>query len=87
MKSEEIDEQAFLRIRKRLTGEFIRSFNSVDKIAHMFIINIMRDVNIFDYANEYEKGKIAGIKENIMVAGSEPVPNHRRDKHQQTQEN
>ena len=55
MKSEEIDEESFERIRKRLTGEFIRSFNSVDKIAHMFISNIMRDVNIFDYANEYAK--------------------------------
>ena len=55
MKSEEIDDEAFDRIRKRLTGEFIRSFNSVDKIAHMFISNIMRNVNIFDYANEYEK--------------------------------
>lgn len=55
MKAEDINEEAFLRIRKRLTGEFIRSFNSVDKIAHMFISNIMRDVNIFDYANEYAK--------------------------------
>ena len=27
----------------------------MDKIAHMFISNIMRDVNIFDYANEYAK--------------------------------
>lgn len=55
MKNNDMNVEEFERIRKRLTGEFIRQFNSVDKIAHMFISNIMRGVNIFDYANEYEK--------------------------------
>ena len=65
MKSEDINEETFLRIRKRLTGEFIRQFNSVDKIARLFIGNIMRDVNIFDYANEYGKVTKEDVK-NVL---------------------
>ena len=65
MKAEDIDEETFERIRKRLTGEFIRSFNSVDKIAHMFISNIMRGVNIFDYANEYANVTKKDVKDAI----------------------
>ena len=53
MKNNEIDEEVFERIRKRLTGEYIRQFNSVDKIAHMFMNNIMRDVNILEYIDKY----------------------------------
>ena len=55
MKTKEIDAKEFDRIRKRLTGEFIRQFNSVDKIAHLFISNIMRGINIFDYVKTYNE--------------------------------
>lgn len=55
MKAKEIDSKEFDRIRKRLTGEFIRQFNSVDKIAHLFISNIMRGINIFDYVKTYNE--------------------------------
>lgn len=48
-----IDEEIFERIKKRLLGDYIRQFNSVDKIAHMFMANIFRGVDIFEYANEY----------------------------------
>ena len=55
MKNNEIDGEAFERIRKRLMGEYIRQFNSVDKIAHMFMNNIMRDVNILEYIDKYSE--------------------------------
>jgi len=54
MKENGIDEESFLRIKKRLLGDYIRQFNSVDKIAHMFMANIFRGVDIFEYVNAYQ---------------------------------
>lgn len=53
LKSTGIDEVIFERIKKRLLGDYIRQFNSVDKIAHMFMANIFRDVDILEYVNKY----------------------------------
>lgn len=53
LKKSKIDEEVFERIKRRLLGDYIRQFNSVDKIAHMFMANIFRDVDILEYVNEY----------------------------------
>jgi len=45
-----LDAETFERTKKRLMGNYIRGFNSVDKIAHMFMANIFRGVDIFEYA-------------------------------------
>lgn len=63
MKNNGIDEETFLRIKKRLLGDYIRQFNSVDKIAHMFMANIFRGVDIFEYVNAYEDIEISDIEE------------------------
>lgn len=54
MKKNNINEENFLRAKKQFTGEFIRLFNSVDRIAHVFISNYFRGVNILDYINAYK---------------------------------
>jgi len=46
---EGIDGSDFERIKKKLYGSFVRSFNSIDAIAHNFISFYMKDIFIFDY--------------------------------------
>jgi len=65
MQNNGIDEETFLRIKKRLLGDYIRQFNSVDKIAHMFMANIFRGVDIFEYVNAYEDIEISDIEKVI----------------------
>ena len=63
MKKEGINTEVFDRIKKRLLGDYIRQFNSVDKIAHMFMANIFRDVDILEYVNRYMEIEVSDIKE------------------------
>ena len=37
LKENGINQEAFNRTRNKLVGEYIRQFNSVDKISHMFM--------------------------------------------------
>ncbi len=62
LKKEGINKDIFERIKKRLLGDYIRQFNSVDKIAHMFMANIFRNVDIFEYANSYMDIEISDIE-------------------------
>ena len=63
MKENGVDEESFERIKKRLIGDYIRQFNSVDKISHMFMANIFRGVDIFEYVNAYQDINISDIEE------------------------
>jgi len=50
-----LDREAYERIRRSLKGRFIRSLNSVERISHSFISVYFREVNMFDYADIYDK--------------------------------
>ena len=50
-----LDRKDYERIRKAAKGRFIRSFNSVENIAHLFISVYFKGVNIFDYLDVYDK--------------------------------
>lgn len=63
LKNSELDNERFERIKKRLLGDYIRQFNSVDKVAHMFMANIFRGVDIFEYVNRYMDVKLEDLKE------------------------
>ena len=63
MKKEGVNAEVFDRIKKRLLGDYIRQFNSVDKIAHMFMANIFRGVDILEYVNRYKEIEVSDIKE------------------------
>ena len=65
LKENGINEEAFNRTRNKLVGEYIRQFNSVDKISHMFMANIFRNVDIFEYANIYMDVTVEDVK-NVL---------------------
>lgn len=49
------DRNLFERIRKARLGRFARSFNSIERISHMFIATCFRNANLFDYFDIYDK--------------------------------
>jgi len=46
-----VDEGDFYRIKKKILGRFVKSFNSVESIAHNFISYYMKDINILDFTS------------------------------------
>ena len=62
IKSNGINEEIFERLKNRLLGDYIRQFNSVDKISHMFMANIFRGVDIFEYVNKYLEIEIKDLE-------------------------
>ena len=65
VKSEGINIDDFRRTKNKLSGEYIRQFNSVDKIAHMFMANIFRNVDIFEYANAFNEVTVDDVR-NVL---------------------
>lgn len=55
IKNGEIPIEIFERVKRRLIGDFIRQFNSIDKIAHIFMSNIFRGADIFEYMDKYNE--------------------------------
>ncbi|MDE4542068.1 pitrilysin family protein [Thermoanaerobacterium sp. R66] len=49
-----VDDADFYRIKRKLLGRFIKSFNSVESIAHNFISYYMKDINILDFTSVIE---------------------------------
>ena len=76
-----VNEEDFMRIKKKFLGEALRQFNSVERIAHSFMSNFFRGVNIFEYVETYEKVTIEDVnnairdlinKENMAVSVVKP---------------
>ena len=65
VKAEGINIDDFKRTKNKLSGEYIRQFNSVDKIAHMFMANIFRNVDIFEYANTFNEVTVDDVR-NVL---------------------
>lgn len=53
-KEQGIEEQHFDRIRKKVYGDYVVEYNSVGDIARMFLEDNMKEINSFDYIEEYE---------------------------------
>lgn len=49
-----VDDGDFYRIKKKILGRFVKSFNSVESIAHNFISYYMKDINILDFTSVIE---------------------------------
>lgn len=76
-----VNEEDFMRIKRKFLGEALRQFNSVERIAHSFMSNFFRGVNIFEYVETYEKVTIEDVnnairdlinKENMAVSVVKP---------------
>lgn len=53
-KKQGINEKDFNRIKKMLHGEYIKQFDSVDKVARMFVSDYFKGINSLDYLSSYE---------------------------------
>ena len=49
-----LNEEDFLRNKKKIYGDHIVEYNSVEDTARMFLVDYFKGVNSFDYLEEYE---------------------------------
>lgn len=50
-----LSKEDFERIRRAMSGRFMKQLNSIERISHEFISVYFRGVNIFDYLGVYDK--------------------------------
>ena len=48
-----LDEEHFNRIQRKIYGDYVAEYNSVGDIARMFLSDKMKQINSFDYIEEY----------------------------------
>ena len=65
MKSEKINEEDFNRIKKMIYADYVKSFNSVEGIATGFIMNFFKDINSFEYIEEFSSLSLEDV-ENVL---------------------
>lgn len=61
-----LSEEEFLRIKKVIWGDYIRSYNDIEGIAHSFLSMSFLDINYFDYYEEYEKITFEDVKKRFL---------------------
>ncbi len=50
-----LDNEHFLRIKKKIYGDYIMEYNDISNIARMFLADYFKGVNSFDYLEEYSQ--------------------------------
>jgi predicted Zn-dependent peptidase len=58
-----LDRESYERIKRSMTGKFIKSLNSVERISHSFISVYFKGVILFDYFDVYDKITFEYVKE------------------------
>ncbi len=56
-----LDKQAFERAKKSIYGNFIKQFNSIERLANSFVSNLFKDINLLDYISVYESISIEDV--------------------------
>ena len=51
LENEDITEEDFERSKKRVYGEFVANFNDVTKIARMYMVDDINNINLLDYVD------------------------------------
>jgi len=54
MKDEGLNEEDFERTRRKIYGGYVTEYNSVANIARMFLADTMKNIQSFDYIEEFE---------------------------------
>ena len=54
MKQEGLTEEHFNRIKKKIYGDYVVEYNSVADTARMFLADTMKQINTFDYIEEFD---------------------------------
>jgi len=55
MKNEGLNDEHFNRIKKKIYGDYVVEYNSVGDIARMFLSDKIKQINSFDYIEEYNE--------------------------------
>ena len=55
MKENGVDESQSVRIKKKVYGEYVKQYDSVEDIAKMFLADFFKDINSFDYLDKIEQ--------------------------------
>lgn len=63
MKKTGLDADAYERLVKSALGRYMRQFNSVERISHLFISVYFKGVNVFDYLKVYDKITLKYVNE------------------------
>ena len=50
-----LDREAFERLRRAMLGRYVRQFNRLEDISHLFISTYFKRANLFDYLDVYDK--------------------------------
>lgn len=54
MQENGIDEEHFERIKRKIYGDYVVEYNSVANIARMFLADSLKQINSFDYIEEFD---------------------------------
>ena len=68
-KQKGLEEEHFNRIKKKTYGDYVVEYNSVGNIARMFLSDSMKNINSFDYIenfNEVTKEYVEEILKNVF---------------------
>ena len=60
---ENMDNEYFSRIKKKVYGDYVLEYNNVADIARMFLSDYFKDINSFDYIEQYNTVTIEFTKE------------------------
>ena len=74
MKENGLDENHFERIRRKVYGDYVVEYNSVGDIARMFLADTIKEVQTFDYIEQFEtvtKEYAEGILKSIFKEENE----------------
>ena len=76
LKQEGIAQEDFERNKKKLYGDYIRSFNDVSEIARTFLSDYFKGINSFDYLEEFDSVNIeyvTGVLKDVFKEEKEVI--------------
>ena len=62
LKENGLNEEIFKRVKKKIYGDYLTEYNSVQDIARMFLADYMKGINSFDYIEEYKQVTLEDAK-------------------------
>ncbi len=76
LKLEGIKQEDFERNKKKVYGDYIRSYNDVSEIARTFLADSFKGINSFDYLEEYEavsKEYVEAVLKDVLKEEKEVI--------------
>ena len=55
MKNNEIDIPHFQRVKNMIYGNYVKEYDDVQEICRMFVADYMKNINSFEYIENYEQ--------------------------------